>query len=292
MQIDVNGTTLWFDVDGASLVPDGALMRERPTVVLLHGGPGSFDHSYFKPDFARLAEAAQVVYLDLRGHGRSVWGRPDDWQFETCADDVRAFCDALGIAGPIVLGHSLGGCVAMLYGARHPGHARALILQSTFGRFELNRVVEDFRSAGGDEIAAIVERVYGGDRASVTAEEWARCWRLFGPGVVGPQERARVVANMDTERAGPRIDAKLRRPRPTRSHRLPNARMRGRNRPHYSRRSRPRDMRFAATGRRKAGNSGRRGTLPMERRSGPILDVADRVCVRGLTRKGREWLNL
>ena len=104
MQTEVNGTRLWFDVDGAALVPDGPAMRERPTVVLLHGGPGSFDHSYFKPDFGRLAEAAQVVYLDLRGHGRSERGDPADWSFEVCADDVRAFCDALGIARPVVLG--------------------------------------------------------------------------------------------------------------------------------------------------------------------------------------------
>jgi proline iminopeptidase len=61
MQVEVNGKRLWFDVEGAALVPDGAEMRERPTVVLLHGGPGSFDHSYFKPEFSRLAEVAQGV---------------------------------------------------------------------------------------------------------------------------------------------------------------------------------------------------------------------------------------
>jgi proline iminopeptidase len=132
MHVEVNGTRLWFDVEGAALVADGPAMRERPTVVLLHGGPGSFDHSYFKPDFARLAEAAQVIYLDLRGHGRSEWGDPAAWSFETCADDVRAFCDALAIDGPVVYGHSLGGFIAMLYAARHAGHPGALVLQSTF----------------------------------------------------------------------------------------------------------------------------------------------------------------
>jgi pimeloyl-ACP methyl ester carboxylesterase len=71
VRIEANGRRFWFDVDGPALVPDGPTMRERPTVLLLHGGPGSFDHSYFKPDFARLAEAAQIVYLDLPGHGRS-----------------------------------------------------------------------------------------------------------------------------------------------------------------------------------------------------------------------------
>ena len=78
MQIHANGTRLWFDVDGPGLVPHGSEMRQRPTVVLVHGGPGVYDHSYFKPDFARLAEHAQVVYLDLRGHGRSDWGDAAD----------------------------------------------------------------------------------------------------------------------------------------------------------------------------------------------------------------------
>ena len=172
MRVDVNGTGLWFDVDGSALVPDGPEMRERPTVVLLHGGPGSFDHSYFKPDFARLAEVAQVIYLDLPGHGRSDWGDPLSWTIELCADAVRDFCDTLGLVRPVVLGHSLGGFVAMTYGARHPGHAGALVLQSTMGRFDLERLVEDFRRVGGNEIAAVTERAYTGD-PSVTREEWA-----------------------------------------------------------------------------------------------------------------------
>ena len=155
MKIDVNGTQLWFDVDGPALVPDGSEMRRRPTVVLVHGGPGVYDHSYFKPDFGRLAEHAQVVYLDLRGHGRSDWGDPDAWSFEACADDVRVFCDTLGIDRPIVFGHSMGGPVVLLYGARHPGHAAGLIVQSGFARWDAPRMVEGFRRVAGDEVAEI-----------------------------------------------------------------------------------------------------------------------------------------
>ena len=202
MNVDVNGTRLWFDVDGAGLVPDGPAMRERPTVVLLHGGPGSFDHTYFKPEFSRLAEVAQVVYLDLPGHGRSQWGDPESWSFEACADDVRGFCDALSIARPVVYGHSLGGFVAMVYGARHPGHAAGLVLHSTMARFDLERLVEDFRRAGGDDVASVAERVYGGDSESVTDEEWAPCWALFGPWVTGEQERARTTVNRELNAPG------------------------------------------------------------------------------------------
>jgi pimeloyl-ACP methyl ester carboxylesterase len=187
MDVEVNGTRLWFDVEGAGLVVDGSTMRERPTVVLLHGGPGSFDHSYFKPDFVRLADAAQIVYLDLPGHGRSEWGEPEEWSFETCADAVRNFCDAVGIVSPVIYGHSLGAMVALAYAARHPGHPGALVLQSAMARFDLGRIVEGFRRAGGDEVAAIAERAYSG--ADTSEEEWDRCWRLFGHWVPDDAEK-------------------------------------------------------------------------------------------------------
>jgi pimeloyl-ACP methyl ester carboxylesterase len=193
MHVEVNGTRLWFDVDGSVLVPEGSAMRQRPTVVLLHGGPGSYDHSYFKPEFARLTSQAQVVYLDLRGHGRSAWGNPADWSFEVCADDLRAFCDTLGIVRPVIYGHSMGGFVGMLYGARHPGHAGALVLQSTHTRFDLARLVGGFRRFGGDAVAELAERDYAG--SPVSEDAWARVFAVFGPQVPGTQELARRIMN-------------------------------------------------------------------------------------------------
>ena len=62
MRVDIgDGVRLWFDVEGAGLVPDGEVMRERPTLLLLHGGPG-MDHSSFKPAFSQLADVCQIVY--------------------------------------------------------------------------------------------------------------------------------------------------------------------------------------------------------------------------------------
>jgi proline iminopeptidase len=207
MHIDVNGTRLWFDVDGQALVPDGARMRERPTVILVHGGPGSYDHSYFKPYFAHLAAEAQVVYLDLRDHGRSARHDPADWSFELCADDLRAFCDAVGILRPIVLGHSMGGFVAMLYGARHPRHAGALILQSTMARFDLPRLVEGFRRVAGDEVAELARRDYAGE--PTTDDEWARVYAAFGPKIPTKEEAARKVRNPDVGGPGMELMRRL-----------------------------------------------------------------------------------
>jgi proline iminopeptidase len=193
MRVRVNGTELWFDVDGPGLVPDGRRMRRRPTVLAVHGGPGGYDHSYLAAHFAPLTAHAQVVYLDLRGHGRSARTPVPDWTFEACADDLAAFCDTVGIADPVVLGHSLGGCIALLYAARHPDHPAGLVLQSTMARFDLDRISAGFARVAGADVAALARRDYGGD--PVTDEEWSRVFAAFGPRVPDADELARRVRN-------------------------------------------------------------------------------------------------
>src|SRR5262245_11612531 len=96
MRVLVNGVRLFFDVEGASLVPSGPSIREKPTLLLLHGGPG-FDHSIYKPAYSALADCSQVIYLDHRGNGRSDRGPKEAWTLAQWGDDVRTFCDVLGI---------------------------------------------------------------------------------------------------------------------------------------------------------------------------------------------------
>lgn len=207
MRIDIGGTRLWFDVNGPGLVPDETEMRSRPTVLLVHGGPGTWDHSYFKPDFDRLVEHAQVVYLDLRGHGRSDWGNASTFSFEVCADDIRAFCDVLGITRPIVFGHSMGAPVVLLYGARHPGHARGLVVQAAFARFDVPRLVEGFRRVAGDEVAEIAGRSFRGE--PVTDAEWSRVADAFGPHVPDPMQKARARQNLELNEPGMELVRKV-----------------------------------------------------------------------------------
>jgi proline iminopeptidase len=207
MRLDVAGTRLWFDVEGANVVTDGGTLRERPTVVLVHGGPGGFDHTYLKPEFARLAEHAQVVYLDLRGHGRSDWGDAAEWSFEACADDVARFCDSLGIVSPIVLGHSMGGPIALLYAVRHPGHAAGIVVQSGFARWDMARMVEGFRRVAGDEVAEIAGRSYRGE--DVPDEEWGRVYAAFGPHLPDEERQALVPVNSELNVLGMELIRRL-----------------------------------------------------------------------------------
>lgn len=184
MHITVNGTRLWFDVEGAGLVPDGPVMRQRPTLLLLHGGPG-FDHTTFKPSFSPLAEVAQVVYLDQRGQGRSGGpgmgggSDPATWTLDQWADDVRGFCDALGIERPIVLGNSFGGFVAQAYALRHPDHAGGLILSSTAARMELDLILAAFERRGGPEARDAAGRFWRNVTVDALPDYMRDCMALY-----------------------------------------------------------------------------------------------------------------
>jgi len=178
VRIRVRDTTLFFDVEGAGWVAEGPRMRQRPSLVLLHGGPG-FDHSSFKPAFSQLSDAAQVLYLDHRGNGRSDRSTPDRWTLAEWADDLRAFCDALGIERPVVFGQSFGGMVAMAYATRHPDHPGALVLSSTTARTRLDRVLAVFERLGGAAARAAAE-AYWGRPGPETLPDYARlCFPLY-----------------------------------------------------------------------------------------------------------------
>ncbi|MDP3736093.1 MAG: alpha/beta hydrolase [Hyphomonadaceae bacterium] len=120
MYANVNGVRLFFDVFNPKLEIAGDGLKEKPTLVCIPGGPGG-DHQTLRPFFDRFADAAQLVYLDPRGGGRSDHGDPAGWTLNQWGDDIAAFCDVLGIQKPIVLGSSGGSMMVQAYLARHPG---------------------------------------------------------------------------------------------------------------------------------------------------------------------------
>ena len=192
MHITINGAPIFFDTVGPHLTIDGEQMVERPTLIVMHGGPG-FDHSIMRPWFDRFADACQVVYLDHRGNGRSGGG------LETCSldqwgDDVKAFCDALGISRPIVYGLSFGGMVAMAYASRHPEHPAKLVLASTAARMDLKATYGMMETLGGPSARAIAERFWNDPSAEAAAEYMAVCMPLYNPGVETGAEAARKRA--------------------------------------------------------------------------------------------------
>jgi len=197
MRVDVDvggGVRLFVDFDGAGWIPDGQSMRQRPTLLMLHGGP-AMDSSLFKGSgLDELTDVAQVVVYDHRGAGRSDWRSPDEWTLDTWADDVVRLCDVLGIVKPIVLGSSFGGMVAQRYLARHPDHLDRVILAGTSARLDLDLVAACFAARGGDRAGAVAQQYLAGDQ-SLAAEYDEVCLPLCATKPFDAERFARVIAN-------------------------------------------------------------------------------------------------
>lgn len=197
MFVAVNGVRLFVDVENPGLVPAGDTMREKPTLLLLHGGPG-FDHSAFKPLFSGLTDVAQVVYYDHRGNGRSEVGDRAGWTLAQWGDDVKGLCDALGLVRPIVLGMSFGGFVAQAYATRYPDHPGKLVLASTAAKVDFPAIVARFGELGGPAIARIAESYWTAPTAEKRAEYFRTCVPFYRRKPVDPAKLRRVLVRNDT----------------------------------------------------------------------------------------------
>lgn len=101
----------------------------------------------------------------------------------------------------------MGGPIVLLYGARHPGHAAGLVVQSGFGRFDVPRLVEGFRRVAGDEVAEIARRSFRGE--TVPDEEWSRVSAAFGPRVPDEEQGARPRKNLELNSPGMELIRRL-----------------------------------------------------------------------------------
>lgn len=108
-------------------------------VLLVHGLAASLRD--WDDLLAPLAQAGYAGYaLDLLGHGDSI--KPasvHDYTFESVFDHMLGWIDSLSIREPaILIGHSLGGGLALLYALRYPERVRALVLIDPF--FEMKQL--------------------------------------------------------------------------------------------------------------------------------------------------------
>jgi pimeloyl-ACP methyl ester carboxylesterase len=175
--------------DGVALALEEAGAGD-PALVLLHGI--ACDHTHFGPQIDHFARRHRVVAADLRGHGSS--DAPEGvYSTELLADDVAWLIDRLSLGRPVVVGHSLGGVVALALAARHPDLPEAIVALDSplIPPPERQAQMEDFferlRGAGYEEEVGryfsglfgenddparrrrIVERATGAPRHAVTS---------------------------------------------------------------------------------------------------------------------------
>ena len=100
----------------------------NPTFIFIHGGGA--DTSHLVPQFYFFARRGTAINLALRGYGKS--DKPAKYgTIAQYADDVAYLCHQLKITSPIIIGHSMGGMVAVELAAKHPMLPTALVLISS-----------------------------------------------------------------------------------------------------------------------------------------------------------------
>ncbi len=126
----LNGAELYFELSG----PEGA-----PVIAFLHGGPGYNSYS-FRALLGESLERYRVLYLDMRGSGRSGPLADTDQgdaalDIDTLVNDLEAVRDFLEIEGLTPLGHGFGALVALEYGRRFPGRTPRVVVVNPWVHF-------------------------------------------------------------------------------------------------------------------------------------------------------------
>ncbi len=100
--------------------------------VILHGFLGSGDN--WKTLAKRFSELSyQVHVLDLRNHGKSF--HDSEFNYEVMAEDLRFYCSHHGLKDIVLLGHSMGGKVAMTFTLKYPNFLKQLIVVDIAPRY-------------------------------------------------------------------------------------------------------------------------------------------------------------
>ena len=126
-ELRLHGHTVSYAEAGAAPASDG---RPRPVVLLVHGIASRAEQ--WEPVMAELGECAHVVAPDLLGHGRSAKPR-GDYSLGAHANGLRDLLDELGLDAVTVVGHSLGGGIAMQFAYQFPDRVQRLALVDAGG---------------------------------------------------------------------------------------------------------------------------------------------------------------
>jgi pimeloyl-ACP methyl ester carboxylesterase len=121
----------------ACWVNNGSFLPGRKTLVFIHGSGGS--HSDWILQYTPLKNAFNIVAIDLPGHGES--GEPGEQDVPAYVAWVRKLLKGLGIARPVLIGHSLGAAICLTFAILHGDEAAAVVPVGGGVRMPVNPII-------------------------------------------------------------------------------------------------------------------------------------------------------
>jgi pimeloyl-ACP methyl ester carboxylesterase len=177
--VTVDGTRLHFVIKGAG----------RP-VVLIHGNPGSSQD--WTRLFAPLAARHEVIAFDRPGHGRSQRPKVGDATVEVQARLLHDALKQLHVERPIVVGHSWGGALALVYAINYSKEVAGVVLvaPAVYESQDLGSLMTQLPAVPvlGDAVNSVFTPLFG---ASVVRSELKKA---FSPDPVPPKYLRSVLS--------------------------------------------------------------------------------------------------
>lgn len=153
-------------------------------MLCLHGG--AVNAHWFDFVAAGFTANYHMRALDQRGHGDSAWARPPDYSYARYAADVAEIVEQLDLKDFVLMGHSMGGLVSLVYAATYPGRVKRIV------------VVDSTLVATPDRVA-VLHQVGGREgRSYATHQDFVNNFRVRPAGTTAAPEILRYLA----ERSG------------------------------------------------------------------------------------------
>ncbi len=150
------------------------------TLLLIHGMAGSSDS--WRSVLPQLSKRYRVIAPDLLGHGQSDKPRISDYSLGAFAVWLRDLLDELGVSQATLVGHSLGGGVAMQFVYQHPDYVKRLVLISSGGLGpDVGLILRLLSAPGAELVLPIVAPKF-----VLTAGNKVRSW-LSAAGIQSPR---------------------------------------------------------------------------------------------------------
>ncbi|MDY6875474.1 MAG: alpha/beta hydrolase [Chloroflexota bacterium] len=153
---------------------------DSTALVLVHGAGGN--HLHWPAELRRLPEAT-VYALDLPGHGRS--GGQGCATIEDYAQAIVEFLNTVGVEQPVIVGHSMGGAIALTLALYFPTRVAGLVLMATGARLRVAPAILDGMYSNFEGSVELVTRfAWSPEAPSALSELGRRALLEAGPDVL------------------------------------------------------------------------------------------------------------